>query len=131
MAVGLQSMSADMGGASRTADLSQPNNIYSKPEGCHVKNMNETMPAGGINTNSSNTIKQSSLENAVRINSNGAIRSNQIGLMNLQNQLDTNESQAKLNNKINMEAYQAYYNTNESAKGGQAPTGMTNTIGTF
>ena len=64
---GLQSMSTDLGGAPGTADDSNVQGYSQVDPAVRAKILNETMPAGVINTNSSNTIRQSSLENGVRL----------------------------------------------------------------
>ena len=67
------------------------------PDGTRF-NLNDTMPLGGIGSNSINMMRHKSSEQGIRVARN-----------------DNDLENTKLNDKINMEAYQAYYNTNENS----------------
>lgn len=89
------------------------------------------MPVGGIATESLNMMRQSSLENGLKISGGILTGENQVTKPTSPEHVpDGTASGAqiiqpdamKLNQKINMEAYQAYYNTNDSCQAtSQAP----------
>lgn len=91
-------------------------------------NLNNTMPVGGIATESLNMMRQTSLENGVKLADSGIVTGENLVTKPISspeqvreniisgNQAIQTESK-KPANKINMEAYQAYYNTNDSCQG--------------
>jgi hypothetical protein len=94
------------------------------------------MPVGGIATESLNMMRQTSIENGIKLENGIMMSENQIiakavtspdhareNIISGNQAILTNESKKPPSNKINMEAYQAYYNTNDSCQGpGQAGT---------
>lgn len=92
------------------------------------------MPVGGIATESLNMMRQTSIENGIKLEHGIMMSENQMmgkivaspehareNIISGNQAILANESKKQPSNKINMEAYQAYYNTNDSCQGpGQA-----------
>lgn len=95
------------------------------------------MPVGGIATESLNIMRQTSLENGLKLPESGIVTGENLVSKPVsspeqvrENIISGNQAlqteQKKPINKINMEAYQAYYNTNDSCQGPAPASGNQN-----